>query len=40
MFKRLQKLSNRDSSTNPDAEKFAEFCSRVLESYVEFGFDD
>lgn len=40
MFKRLQKLSNRDSSTNPDAQKIAEFCSRVLEIYVEFGFDD
>ena len=40
MFKRLKKLSERDQETNPDAAKVADFCSRVLDVYVEFGFDD
>ena len=39
MFKRLKKLSERDVQTNPEAAKVTEFCSRVLEVYVEFGFE-
>jgi hypothetical protein len=40
MFKRLKKLSERDQATNEEAKKVADFCSRVLEIYAEFGFDD
>lgn len=40
MFKRLKKLSERDQAENPDAKKVVDFCSRVLDVYVEFGFDD
>ena len=39
MFKRLKKLSERDIQTNPEAAKVSDFCSRVLEVYVEFGFE-
>lgn len=39
MFKRLKKLSERDVQTNPEAAKVVDFCSRVLEVYVEFGFE-
>ena len=39
MFKRLKKLSERDIQTNPEAAKVADFCSRVLEVYVDFGFE-
>jgi hypothetical protein len=39
MFKRLKKLSERDQATNEEAKKVADFCSRVLEIYAEFGFD-
>jgi hypothetical protein len=39
MFKRLKELSERDVQTNPEAAKVADFCSRVLEIYVQFGFE-
>lgn len=40
MFKRLKKLSERDQLANPEAKRIAEFCSRVLDIYVEFDFED
>jgi len=39
MFKRLKKLSERDQATNAEAKRVTDFCSRILEIYVEFDFE-